>query len=81
MVELVPQIDSNITACCYIMQPIEYGLVPSMLAAGANRTITLVTIFCKIGVMQSQRFIYSTSFLYFFLYVHDHHFTRIALFN
>ena len=47
MIELVSQIDSKITACCFIIQPIGNRLVPSMLAAGANREIALVKIYCQ----------------------------------
>ena len=42
MIELVAQIDSKITKCYHIMQAIGNRLVPSMLAAGANKKIALV---------------------------------------
>ena len=49
MIELVVHIDSKITTCCYIMQPIRNRFVPSMLAAGANKKIALVRIFVKMN--------------------------------
>ena len=39
----------------------------SMLAAGANRRRVLVRLYPIFKILQSQRFIYSTSFLIFFL--------------
>ena len=63
MVELISQIDSKITACCHFMQPIGNRLVPSMLAAGDNRKIALVRIFCENDLCNSIPFnIHSMSF-------------------
>ena len=49
MIEFVSQIDSIIAACCLFMQPVESRLVPSMLAAGANRKLALVRTFVKMN--------------------------------
>ena len=48
------------------MQPIKNRLVPSMLAAGANRKIAAITFFFQKLFVQLQRFIYSIGFLIFF---------------
>ena len=49
VVELISQIDSEITGCCHIMQSITNQLAPSMLAGVANRKVALVRQFIKIN--------------------------------
>ena len=72
MTESVSHIASKITACCHFMQLIKNRVVPSMLAAGANRKIAPVRIFLWERFVQLQRFIYSVSFFLFFLRYHCH---------
>ena len=68
MIELISQIDFKITARCYFTQPIGNRLAPSMLAAGVNLKKAHVIILCK-KIVQSQRFIYSTSFFFALLFL------------
>ena len=65
MIVLIAQIDSRMTTCCHIMQPIQ--LVPSMLAAGPNRgTIICGSIrFFFEFVIFNDFFCFSTSHFYF----------------
>ena len=65
MIELVAQIDSKITACCRFMQPIKNWFVPSMLAAGANRKVALIRIFCEIELRNSGSFSMPPVFSFF----------------
>ena len=60
MIESVSQIGSKITPCCHFIEPIEI-LLPSMLAAGANRKIALVGIFLNL-IAQYQRFFFTRFF-------------------
>ena len=41
MIELVARIDSQMTACWQLMQSIGYRVAPSILAAGAKKSIVL----------------------------------------
>ena len=61
MIDSVSQVGSKVTACCHFMEPIK-TLLPSMLAAGANRKIALVGIFLKL-IVQYQRFFFTSFFL------------------
>ena len=63
MIKSVSQIDSKITACCCFMQPIKNWLVPSMLAAGANRKIALVRISCENKLCRSNGLFIPPAFL------------------
>ena len=47
------------------MQPIGNRLLPSMLAAGANRKIALVRNLSENEFVQSQRFLFANSFFSF----------------
>ena len=68
MIKSVSKIDSKITACFQFMQLIGNRLVPSMLAAGVNREIALVRIFCEIELCNSNGLFISSAFLLFFSY-------------
>ena len=68
MIELISQIDSKITACCLFMQLIGNWLVPSMLAAGANRKIGPVRILCKIFLCNSICSFLPSAFLFHYYF-------------
>ena len=65
MIESVSQIGSKITACCHFMQQNGNRLVPSMLAAGANRKIALVRIFCEIELCNPNGSFVPPAFLFY----------------
>ena len=83
MIELVSEVDSKITACRHIMQPIGTRLVPSMLAAGAKRKVARVEIFCKIELRNPNSLFIPPAFLLFVLILlgRHQHFKRLALNN
>ena len=61
------------------MQSIGYRLVPSMLAAGANRKIAIFKIILY-KIVQSQRFIYPTSSSILFI-IPSHRFKKLDSIN
>ena len=76
MIESVSHIGSKVTACCHFMQSVKSWLIPSKLAAGANRKIAH---FCENDLCNSNGSTILPAFLPFSLFHPHPHFKKLAL--